>query len=146
MLEVVADVGVAGLELAGGVVDVVAALGDGEREDAGGGGGHALEDGFAVFGGEEIVDERADDARGLSGGGALDEGVEEVLGAEGVAHTGVDGEDADAALAPARLVGEGEEIVEIEGLVGAVEAADAEVDGVLFKSGAVVPGNLYLRW
>ena len=72
--------GVAGVELAGHLVDEVAALGDGQRHDAGARVGQPVDDGLRVVGREEQLDDAADDPRLAVAVGVLDdEGVEPVL-------------------------------------------------------------------
>ena len=81
-----------GAEGAGGVVDVVAALGDGQRHDAGGRGGHDLQNAVAVVGGEAVVVDGADDGRLAAAVAVLEgQGVEVVLGRQRVAHARVAG-------------------------------------------------------
>ncbi|TKW53675.1 hypothetical protein CTA1_5501 [Colletotrichum tanaceti] len=131
VLEVVADVRVVGLQLVGVLVVVVAALGDGQGDDVGVLVGHLGDDGLAVVGGVEERVDAADDGGGAALGGALDDGVEVVLGGEDVAHGGVVGPQADAADGPVALAVLLHQLVDVDGEVGAVEAADADVDDAL---------------
>jgi hypothetical protein len=93
--------GVVGDEFAGGLVEVVAALGDGQGDDAGLGPGQRFEDALRIVGGVEVVDDRADHP-GFEGAVRVfgDEGVLAVLRVERVGHGLVAGHDADAADAP----------------------------------------------
>src|SRR5699024_9236779 len=61
--EIGAHGGVVEVELAGDLVDVVSALGDGQGDDADGRVAHALQGRFGVVGGVEVVHDRADHAR-----------------------------------------------------------------------------------
>ena len=61
--EVVRDVGRVEAELARALVDIVAALGDRQRDDADRGVGQPGHGGRRVARAKEVVDERADDAR-----------------------------------------------------------------------------------
>ena len=131
-----------GAEGAGGVVDVVAALGDGQRHDAGGRGGHDLQDAVAVVGGEAVVVDGADDGRLAAAVAVLEgQGVEVVLGRQRIAHARVAGQQADAADAPVQGPAVAHEAVDVHGLVGAVEAAHPHVDDAGGDGGAVVGGG-----
>jgi hypothetical protein len=56
------DAGLVGDELAGDVVEVVAALGDGQADDPGVRVRHLLDDGVGGVDGEQVLDDAADDA------------------------------------------------------------------------------------
>ncbi len=64
--EVVDDVGMVGVEPAGGGLVAVALFGDGEGDDADGRVGHGGEDGGGVFAGDEDVLDDVDDPGGLA--------------------------------------------------------------------------------
>ncbi|CAM3697551.1 hypothetical protein TSOC111612_09585 [Tsukamurella ocularis] len=140
LLQIVPDVRVLGVELAGGRGEVVAAFRDGEGDDAGLRRREPLDHGLGIVGAVQVVDDRPDDG-GLHGPVGMLEGerVEPALRDEGVAHRRVGGPQPDAADAPARRVRAGrEQPVDVDGLVGAMEAADAEVDDPGPHRGAVV--------
>ncbi|CDF39165.1 Mannitol dehydrogenase rossman domain family [Chondrus crispus] len=112
------------VEVGSGGGGVVSALGDGQGEDADGGVGQGAEDGGR--GGGKVGEDRGDDGGGGGGRGTLDEGVEAVLaGQGGVQGGGEDGGGEDAPVVVGRR--ELKEVVQIAGLVGAVEVARADV-------------------
>ena len=139
-----------GAEGAGGVVDVVSALGHRQGDDPRGGCGHEAQDGLGVVGGEEEVVDRADDGGLVAAVGVFEgQGVGVVLGGECVAHAGVARQEPDPADAPVqaglmRAAGcraVPHEAVDVHGLVGAVESADADVDDSGRDRRAVVGGG-----
>jgi hypothetical protein len=77
----------------------------------------------------------------VSFGAALEACVEVVLGSEGVTHGGVPLGHADTADGPVGQVELGEDVVDVDGQVGAVEAANADVDDALLCILAVVGGR-----
>ena len=80
VLGVVDGPGAEGAELAGGIVNVVAALGDRQRDDPGGRRAQEGQDDLGVVGGEEVVVDRADDRWIAQPTGMLEhQGVEVVL-------------------------------------------------------------------
>ena len=127
--EVVHDRGVLGVEVAGGGVLQVAALGDGEADDPHGGVVEPLVHGRGVVGAVEVLEHRADDA-GLERAVrvAHHEGEQAVLRAHDVAHRGVLLEHADAADAPVQPRAGLHQPVEVHRDVRAVEVAEPEVD------------------
>ena len=150
VLGVVDGAGTEDVELACRVVDVVTALGDRQRDDPGGRCAQEGQDRLRVVGGEEVVVDRADDGGLVVAVGVLQgQGVGVVLGGERVSHAGVARQEPDPADAPVqagvlRIVGPGavsHEAVEVHGLVGAVEAADADVDDPGRDRRAVVGGG-----
>ena len=157
VLGVVDGSGCLSAERAGGVVNVVAALGDRQRDDPGGRCAQEGQDGLGVVGGEEVVVDRADDRWIAQPTGMLEQqGVEVVLSRQHVTHPGVPGQQADAADPPLQAgaarcggcsaagAGPGapaHEPVEVGGLVGAVEAAHTDVDDPGGHGGAVVVGG-----
>ena len=90
------------IELPGGVVDAVAAFGDGQRDDPGRRGGEDVHHRRRIVGSEQVADQRADHP-GLLGsvGGAGRQDIEAVLGVRGVAGGGVRWQQPDAADTPA---------------------------------------------
>ena len=150
--------GAEGAELAGDVIDVVAALGDRQRDDSGGGPAHEGQNGLGVVGGEAVVVNGADDHRVAQPTGVLaDEGVEVALALQRVAHPCVPGQQADTADPPLQAgsprfdglsavsgAGPGapaHEPVEIGGLVGTVKPTHADVDDPSDHGGAVIVGG-----
>lgn len=136
--EVALDERVVGVEALGGAVETVAVFGDGEADDADRrvlGGAEEVGGGVA---GEDGAGEGADHRAGFAGGVAFDQGVEGVLGSQGVVHPGVGGEEAGAEDAP---LGGGSvglhEVVGVAGHVGAVEVAEAEMDDAGADGGRV---------
>jgi len=123
-------------------VHVVAALGDGHRDDPHRRVGHPLEHGLGVVRREEVVHERADHPGLVRAVRVLeDERVEAVLGGHDVGHPPVARQDADAADAPVEGLAVLHEAVEVHRLVGPVEAADAEVHDPGGHAGPVVRGH-----
>jgi hypothetical protein len=82
-----------GQEGSRGLVHRVAALGDGERDDAGLRPRQALHERLDVRAGQDIVDDRADDADVRPPLVPGDEGVEAVLRVQRIRHGRVAGED-----------------------------------------------------
>jgi hypothetical protein len=133
------------VELTRHLVDVVAALGHGERHDPRRRVDHPRQDRVGVVGREEVVDHRPDDA-GLQRPVRVldDECVEVVLGRHRVAHACVARQEPDADDAPVEGLALVHQCVEIHGLVGAVEPADTEVDDARGDGRAVVCRSLHL--
>ena len=77
--EVVDDIGMARVELAGRRIVAIALFGHRQRDDADGGRGHQSQQLVALGIGVEHVEDRADDARMGARGVADGDGVEEVL-------------------------------------------------------------------
>ena len=131
--EVVADVGMVGVEPAGRGLVAVALLGDGEADDADAGVGHGCEDGAGVLAGDQHVLHDVDDARRLAVGAELERGVGEALRREEVALVGTDQADADDAPVAAGLA---HRLGDVDGAVGAEEGAEAEMDDADAGAGA----------
>ena len=127
--EVVHDRRVVGVEVAGGGVLQVAALGDGEADDPHGRVVEPPVHGRRVVGTVEVLQHRADDT-GLERAVRMahHQGEQAVLGAHDVAHGGVLLEHADAADAPVQPLAALHQPVEVHRDVRAVEVAEAEVD------------------
>ena len=132
------------LHLAGiDVLDVVAALGDGQRDDPGGRRGQQFDDGLGVVGGVAVVDDRPDHARVAAAVGVLEhQRVQPVLGVHDLVHLAVGGHDADAADAPLAGAALLQQPVDVHGLVRTVEAADPEMHDADADFVAVVVGLL----
>ena len=117
------------LELAGGGVVVVAALGDGQRDDPHRRVGQLGEYGLGVVGREEVLRDRADHTGIPRPVGRFgDERVQAVLGGEGVAHARITWQQAHAADRPVAVAAGVHQRIEVHGLVRAMEPAHAEVD------------------
>ena len=97
------DVRVLRVEFARALVDVVAALGDGQRDDARAGVGQFFQHGLWRVGRIQILADAANDACGIAGRAALDHCVQAVLRLHGVAHGRVGRQQAHAAIAPLRM-------------------------------------------
>ncbi len=129
-------------ELAGPVVEVVAALGHRQRHDPRRRVGELLDHRLGVVGREHVLRDRADDARVERPVGVLlDQGVLAVLLAHDVAHLLVGRHHPDAADAPVERLALVHEAVVEQRLVRAVEAADAEVHDPGGDLVAVVAGS-----
>jgi hypothetical protein len=107
-------------------IDEIAAFGDRHRNDADFRVGQRLHQGRDVAGGDDV-----DHRRGDAGGGPvvvlLDDGGQEILGLQLVAHGAVGRHHAGADDCPVMRLAGVEQVVEIDRLVGAVEIADAEM-------------------
>ncbi len=127
-LEVVYDARVVRVELPGDGVEVVAALGDGERDDPGLLVGHLLDHRLRVVRGEQVLDDRTHHAGDLGAVRALlHECVEAVLRSQGVLHPPVARQHPDPADPPVQGLALVHQAVEVQGLVGAVERTDTQV-------------------
>ena len=83
------------------VVDVVAALGDGQRDDPGARRGQQFDHRLGIVGGVAVVDDRPDHPRVAAAVGVLEQQrVQAVLGGQHLGHLAVGRHDADAADAP----------------------------------------------
>ena len=122
-------------------VGLVASLGDRHGDDPGPRVRQRVDDGPRLLGGEQVLRERADHAGVLAPVGIdRDQGVEVVLRRERVAQGPVVLKDADPDEPPAQVPAPAE-AVDVLGEVGAVEAADAEVDDLAVPGPAVVVGD-----
>ena len=139
VLEVVLDVLVAVVELAGHRVHAVAALGDGQRHDPGARVGHPRDHGLRVVRGEQVVGDRADHPRLQLAVRVLDhERVEAVLGLHHLVHPPVERQHADPADRPVQRLPGVHQGVEVHRLVRPVEPADPEVHDARAQGRAVV--------
>ena len=114
-----------------------------EADDAHGRIAHGAEQRLRILGRDEEAAQRADDAQALAVAGAYRERVEAVLRRERVAR--LRRAQARAADRPVALAG-GEPVVDVDGLMGAVEGADAEMhdadaDGVEIVARTVDAGR-----
>jgi hypothetical protein len=135
----VEHVGVVGVELPGDVVDVVAALGHGQRHDPGGLGGHLLDHRLRVVGRQQVLRDRADDARLVGAVAVLEhQRVQAVLGVEDLLHPPVERHDADAADRPVERFTLVHQTVVVHRLVRAVEPADTDVHDADGEAAAVI--------
>jgi len=73
---------IAGIEDTGGLVDVVAALGDGQRHQVGGGIDQRGQHRLRLLRGEEVLQQRAHDAGVIAGRVTGDDGVDPLLGTQ----------------------------------------------------------------
>ena len=101
MGEVVNDIGVAFVELAGRGIVAVALLGDGERDDADRWIRHGFNELSALSVGVEHIEHRADDAALRAGCVANGQRVQEILRGQGIA--GIRAAERGADDAPARI-------------------------------------------
>ncbi len=144
-LQVGEHVRVGRVELAGGVVDVVPALGDGQRDDAGRGRRHLLDDRLRVVRGEQVLHDRPDDPRFPGPVAVLeDQGVEAVLCVQDLLHPLVRWHDPDAADAPVVRGALVHQAVVVHGLVRAMEAAHSDVDHTRRDQAAIVGRHRYM--
>ena len=118
--------GCVGLNTPRGRVDEVAALGDGQRDDADRRIGQPFDDGSGIAGHQE-VDHDAGDARAHVAAVLLDHGGQPVLLLELVAADLLAVEHAGPDDRPVMVVAGVEQIVEIDRLMRAMEIADAEM-------------------
>ena len=86
IVEIVHDIGMPLVEIAGLRRVAIALLGDRERDDANGGIGHPLDQCCRLFARDDAVEQRADDAMLGAFGGAHGDRVEMILRGEGVAR------------------------------------------------------------
>lgn len=141
-LQVVLDIRVGVVEGARGLVEVVAALGDREAHDARAGRGHPLDDRLRIVRREQVLDHRAEDARGPRPvRRLLDDGVQARLRDQGVAHAGIAGQDAHAGDRPVVGHARPQQPVDDQRLVRAVERAHAHVDDARPERRAVIWGD-----
>ncbi|SVJ64414.1 Uncharacterised protein [Klebsiella pneumoniae] len=128
-----------GEELAAAIVDAVAAFGDGQRDDADGRLGKFFQQRLGAVLGEQHAADGADHADlGVRLVAQLVEGVEVVLGGQGVVHGAVVAAQAGAADRPVEGFAAVHQGVGVGRLVRAVEAADADVDDALAQLRGVV--------
>lgn len=117
------------VELAGDVMEVVTAFGDGQRNDARARRGHEFDDALGVVRRVKEVDDRTDHPCLIVAVRVLgDEGVEPVLGFERVAHPLIGRHHPDAADAPVQRQSLIHQLVNVHRLVRAMKAAGAEMN------------------
>ena len=139
--QVVLDLRQVGAEFAGAVVDAVAAFSDGQRDDADVGFGKLGQQRFGAVLGQQHAVDRGDHADlGVGLVTQFKQGVEVVLRGQGIAHGAVFAAQAGAADGPVEAFAQVHQGVGVGGLVGAVEAADADVHDALAQLAWVVAG------
>ena len=119
-------------------VDVVTALGDGQRDDPDCGIGHPAHESGMPFLDRHVVDHRADDLRRRAGRVELDQRRQAVLAQELLALRGVVRANAGADDCPVVVEPELEQPVQVPGLVRAVEVAEPDMDDAGGQRGAVI--------
>src|SRR5665648_1065003 len=130
------------IELAERGVEAVPPLRERQRDDAYGRSGQPRDDQLGVVRSEEVVHDRPDHPRVPGPVRVLDhDGVQVVLGAQGVGHRAVLRQHADAADGPVVRDSLRHQVVEVDRLVGAVEAAHPDVHDSRRQAGSVVPGH-----
>lgn len=112
------------VEIAGLRRVAIALLGDGERDDAGGGIGHPLDQGRRLLACDDTVEQRADDAVLGALRGAYRNRVEMILRGEGVAR--VRAAQARPDNAPG-WAARGKAIVDDDGLMRAMKRAETQM-------------------
>lgn len=135
------NVGVVGLELVCVLVHVVTALGDSHGDNVRVGVGHLGNDGLGVVRSKEIVRDATHDAGAAALGGALNDGVEIVLGLQGIAHGGSKGLQVNTADGPILDIELLEKGVDVSSKMGAVETSHADVDNALLDPLSLVGGH-----
>ncbi len=138
------DVGVGRIEHARSRIDEIAAFGDGQRDDADRRVGKPFDDRRRIAGHQEI-DHGTGDAGAHMAGILLDHGGQPVLLGKLAATDLLGLEDAGADQRPVVADARIEQIVEIDGLVRAMEIADAEMHDAGLERRAIVfrPGNFF---
>jgi hypothetical protein len=138
VLQIVLYVGVPVLEFPSPPVHPVTAFGDRQRDDPALGVRHSGKHRFRVVGSVQIIEDGADHA-GVAGDSVrFDDRVETILRFQCSPHGAVLGKQSHAANPPSRAAPPLQEIVEVDGLVGAMEPADADVHNMLRTVPAVV--------
>lgn len=137
-VQVELNVRVLTLELVGVLVVVVTALSDGERHDAGIRVRHLSNDGFAIIRSKEVRIDAANDIGKAALGRTFNDGVEVVLGAQGITHSGIEGlktNTADSVVCHAMVL---HQLVNVDRQVRAMETAHADMDNS-FLEGRTAP-------
>ena len=134
--EVDCKVGMRGVEVAGGIAQI-GLFCDRQRDDAGPWIGHRVEQCRRVFRRNKQRQDRAHDAQALHLPTAHGQGVEPVLRLQRIARIAAAQRRADNA--PAGLAG-AEAVIDIDGLMGAVESADAQMHYAGRNRSAVIVG------
>ncbi len=138
VLEIVDDVGVLLVELSGCGIVAIALFGDGQRDDADFGARHQVDEAVALLIGVDDFDHRTDDAQFCLPGIADCDGEESVLRSERLLCVGP--AEAGADNAPAGVFGQ--QIVDIDRHMGAVEGADPQMHNAGGDGVAVIGGFL----
>ncbi len=143
VLQVVLNLGQLRIELAGAVVQAIAALGDGQRDDAnrriGQASNHRL--GTILVHQQHVANAADHPDLGVRPVVELDQGVEIVLRGQRVAHRAFLGACADAADAPFQTLAGVHQRIGVGRLVGAVKAAHADVGDAGGDLGQAVVGS-----
>ena len=138
-LEVADHIRVAGVEVAGDVTDVVAALGDCQGHDAGRLGGHPRDDRLGIVGREQVLHDGPDHARLVRPVAVFEhERVKAVLSVQGLLHAPVRRHHPDPADAPVQRCAVVHQAIVVHRLVRTVEAAYAEMDNAWLDAVTVV--------
>ena len=147
--QVVRNVWVVGDERARRRVDVIPALGDGQRHDAQGRVGQQLQHLGRLLGREQVVELGADDAHTRVSLGRRDrERIQTVLGPEliGLLPAPFAAGKADTDDAPIALIRQSETPIDVERLMRAVEIAHAEMGDTALELGSVIGRRRDIRW
>lgn len=140
-VQVELNVRVLTLELVSVLIVVVTALSDGERHDAGIRVRHLSNDGFAIIRSKEVGIDAANDVGKAALGRTFNDGVEIVLGTQGIAHGGIEGlktNTADSVVCHAVIL---HQLVNVDGQVRTMETAHTDVDNSLLEGRAAPVGR-----
>jgi hypothetical protein len=137
-LEVRGKVGMVGLELVCVLVVEVAALGDGHRDDLGVGVSHLGDDLLGVIGSENVLCDAANNVCFVALSTTLKTCVKVVLSSEDVTHGGIPLGHSNATDRPVAQFELGEDALNVDRQVGAVEATNTNVDDTVLYILAVV--------
>ncbi len=131
------DLGRGGVEMARGIQEI-AAFGDGEADDADIGEGHGRDQiGIVALHGQEI-DHGAHTPGAFARWVKLDDGGEAILRLQRLAHPRIAFADTGAEDGPVVALAEREEVVQVDGHMGAVEVAKADVHDTGREARAVI--------
>ena len=135
------NIGVIGLELVGVLIHVVAALCDGHGNNVSVGVGHLGNNSLGVVRSKHVVGDGTANTGAAALGGALNDGVEVVLGLQGIAHWSSEWLEVNTADGPVLYVELLKERVDVSSKMGSVETANTNVDDSLLDTLSVVGGN-----
>src|SRR4029077_10021930 len=145
MGEIILNVRVLSIQLAGCRIDVVSTFRNRQRNDASCRRCHLLDHFLRIIRSEQKIDNRTYDACRVTLQASLNEGVKTILREHDIAYAGIMLEQSHSAKTPLRILTLVEQIIRIECLMSAMKTAHSHVLDGLADFLPIVPRHLDFR-